>query len=190
MRPGSPRFDRRAFICVTLAVLALGATAAGRVPRLVPEFCTPGGGMNDAKMAAMSAAHYAARPAHGFTTNGTPVDTFFTAGLRFNADHNLATTVDTVHILAGQTVLFKWVSSVHTVTSGDYTSDGSDWGKQFDFPLDSAHPEVSVTYPDPGTYPFLCQYHYWAPMAGCVVVEALPTPTAHPTWGGLKAKYR
>jgi plastocyanin len=132
--------------------------------------CMPG--MSEASMRALSAQYFATHPAHGMVPASATVaaaDTFFASGVTFNADGNLGTQVDTSFITTGQTVLWKWVSGLHTVTSGDVNDPLP--GSLFDSPLDSLHPEYAFTFLTAGTYPFQCVFHAgFFNMVGYVVV--------------------
>ncbi len=174
-------------LLVLLAVAALGAGSA-RVPLGSESICTPGGSMTEARMLAMNAARYGKAAAKSAAVQAAAADTFFVTNYQFNADHNSATQVDEVHILAGQSVMFKYVTGVHTATSGYYYDVNP--GAIFDIPVDSSHLETVITFPNTGTYPFFCQYHgEYFNMVGTIVVDA-PTPTRSSSWGGVKAKYR
>jgi plastocyanin len=99
---------------------------------------------------------------------GVPVDTFLVAGVTFDANHDGATTqVDTVTIFQGETVLWKWVSGLHTVTDGTGAADPTA-GSLFDQTISSG--EFAFTFDDPGVVPFFCRFHEGLNMKGAVVV--------------------
>ena len=183
--------SRTTWIALALAAAALAALGAGipGAPRSV-AVCKADLPVSDADMQAMSAAWFRAVPLRGNAVAATTVaaDTFLVTNYQFNADHNAATQVDVVHISPGQSVLFKWVSGIHTTTSGN-PSD-ADAGSLWNYPIDGTHTSFSVTFPDPGTYPFFCAYHgAILNMVGTVVVDGA-TPTRPSSWGAVKARYR
>jgi len=183
----SVRRARATWVLLALALVALVSIAARPAARV------PGDGgicssMSDADLAAAVAAHFRASPAHGNAVGAITVDTFQVSSQKFNADHNLATVVDTVHIAVGQSVMFKWVSGNHTTTSG--VGGQRDAGALWDLPVDVNDQEQVVTFPAAGTYPFFCVYHYTNRMIGAIIVTDNATPTRSGTWGRLKANYR
>jgi plastocyanin len=113
--------------------------------------------------------------------------TFKVRNFQFDGDNNPSTQYDTVHINAGQSVLFTWESGIHTTTNGD-ASLPDNGGDLWNAPIDTNHKSYTVTLTTPGTYPFFCAVH-GSQMTGTIIVDAA-TPTAKTSWGGLKAKYR
>jgi plastocyanin len=188
------RFAWVALGLVLLGLAALGARPAptpSQAPTACPDMAAMGSkpAMSEAEMAKMSAARYGATPAHGSAINVVAADTFLVSNFQFNADHNPATQVDVVRITAGQSVLFKWVSGIHTTTSG--TPSDAIPGTIWDGPVDSIHKETLVSFPTPGTYPFFCVFHGdFNNMVGTIVVDNGATPTTPKSWGKVKARYR
>ena len=80
--------------------------------------------MSDAEMARQVAAWYATHPRVGTSAVASDPEllgadaTFTASGFQFNDDGSTGTPIDTVHIDVGQTVLWQWVSGLHTITSG------------------------------------------------------------------------
>jgi plastocyanin len=152
--------------------------------------------MDEAGMLADLNARYAARPAHGSArilaatqASVAAADTFFASNYQFNADHDLTTQADVVHITAGQTVMFKWVVGVHSSTSGN--PGDVDAGSLWDAPLSAGRSQAVVQFLDPGTYPFFCIYHgAFNYMVGTIVVHPAATPARATTWGGIMARFR
>jgi len=103
-----------------------------------------------------------------------PADTFVATGLEFNADHNLATQVDTVHITPGQAVMFKWHDGFHTTTNGTGSTDPNS-GLLWNQSLDSAPNDTVYTqmFPNAGTFPFYCVFHEASNMKGVIIVGAV-----------------
>ena len=131
--------------------------------------------MDPNAMAAEIRARYAAHPAHGRATLAAVVaDTFLVNNFIFDTDHDLATQVDTAHIHAGESVMFKWVGGFHTTTSGN--PGDLDAGSLWDAPIDNLAPadlEFVVNFPSPGTFPFHCAPHgSLFNMRGVIVVAA------------------
>jgi plastocyanin len=106
-------------------------------------------------------AWYVAHPAHGRATiEAAAADTFLVNNFIFDTDGNLATQIDTAHVQAGQSVMFKWVGGFHTTTSGN--PGDVDAGSLWDAPIDNFAPadlEFVVNFPNAGTFPFHCQPH-------------------------------
>jgi plastocyanin len=183
--------SRVAVVTLGLALVTLAAVGARRAtdPTSTVIVCTSAGAMSEAQMASLSAAHYAAVPPHGAAATTAVAATFRVLNYQFDADNNLSTLVDEVHILQGQSVMFQWVAGIHTSTSGN--PGDIDAGSIWDFPVSSTHLQTVVTFPTPGTYPFHCLFHgdYFG-MVGTIVVDPIVTPTASTTWGKVKARYR
>src|SRR5262249_173851 len=83
-------------------------------------------------------------------------DTCFAGESAFDADNSLATQVDTAFITTGQSVLWQWQTSIHTVTSGTGSGDPSA-GALFDVDLDSSNRVFVHEFDQAGTYPFFCR---------------------------------
>ena len=136
--------------------------------------------MTAAAMRQRLADWYAVHPAHGGSFAAAPVDSFTAtgvlSGLLFDRDHNAATVVDTAHITRGDAIRFKWVSGVHTVTSGTGNLD-PDLGAMFDSTLASAANNFSIVFDTVGTFPFFCFLHEGVNMRGVVVVKAVALAT-------------
>jgi len=180
LRPRRPRRTRSvtlAFLLVPV-VAALAAFAVALRPPSAESSDAQAmhhdmGGMDDAAMARWVHDWYAAHPASpgAVATAGAPVDTFMAINTSFNADHNAGTAQDTVHIFAGQSVLWQWVNLSHTTTSGLGASDplaGSLW----DMPLTSAAQQYVREFDQTGTFPFFCRPHESFGMKGVVIVAA------------------
>jgi plastocyanin len=138
-------------------------------------------GMTEESMRQTLAAWYRAHPAHGAAATGPAADTFRVVNYRFDNDGNTFTQVDTAHIVAGQSILWKWVIGSHTTTSG--SPDDPSPGELWDQPSDAANPEFEYTFDTPGVYPFFCVLHgTFAGMRGVVVVD--PNPLGVPPSAG------
>lgn len=111
-----------------------------------------------------------------------PADTFIATGFQFDADHNLATQIDTVHITPGQAVMFKWHDGFHTTTNGTGSADpnaGTLWNQNLDSsPNDTVFTQV---FPNAGTFPFFCVFHETSNMKGLIIVGAVTAvgPAGH-----------
>lgn len=162
----SSPFARRALmltlVIATVAVLA----AATQAPTHDMT------GMSDATMKKQMDAWYATHPAHPTqSTHITAVgDSFTVAGFTFdeNGDGS-ATQVDTAKIFQGQTVLWKWLSGFHSVTSGTGSTDPH-VGALFDVPFSSG--TFSFTFGSAGLVPFFCRNHEGFNMRGFVFVKS------------------
>jgi len=189
----SPRSRAPRFV-TALALLGLatvGAASPGARPRVA--LCRAPQPMSESEMAAATAAWFRAVPPHASgvasaTTASAPVDTFLAFNFLFNADHRTATLIDTVHIAPGQSVLFQWTGGSHTTTSGN--PGDADAGSLWNFPLNSTHPQVTISLSIPGTYPFFCAPHAAFGMQGVIIVDDTATPARPSTWGAIKARYR
>ena len=89
---------------------------------------------------------------------------------RFDADNNDTTQVDTVTIGVGDTVRWVWREGIHTITSGENSSD-PDAGTLFDAPIDGNNQSFSFTFTETGTFPYLCRPHETLNMKGIIVVQ-------------------
>src|SRR5262245_35510011 len=127
--------------------------------------------MSDAEMKRWVNEFYATHPKVGDPSIEAAIDTFLATGTVFDTDHNLATQVDTMTIIRGQTVLWKWMDGTHSVTSGK--SGDINAGSLFDQPLDVNNPTFSFTFNTSGTFDFFCRPHVTFGMRGVVVVRAL-----------------
>lgn len=130
------------------------------------------------------------RPA---AAQGTPVVLFRAFSSDFDIDNNPSgTPVDTAFIMVGETVGWQRLIGIHTLTSGESSSD-PDVGLLFDLPLDAASPTYEHTYTQAGTFPFFCRPHEDLDMRGVVVVEAsvgvTPLPGYGPALGFTRAPY-
>jgi len=101
------------------------------------------------------------RPHEGFNMKGSvivsvPADTFVATGTAFDTDANPATQVDTAFVSAGQAVIWRNLSGIHTVTSGTGSADPGA-GATFDVPLTASAPVFTFVFDAPGTYPFFCR---------------------------------
>lgn len=143
----------------------------------------------------------------GFNMRGVVVvadpaaaDTFTASGTQFDTDGNPGTQVDTAFIFTGESILWKQLSGIHTVTNGTGSTDPSA-GTKFDVPLDGTSTTFSFTFNDVGEFPFFCRPHEGFDMRGVVVVHSpvaaepgtgsrghlgfLSDPTPNPTTGGV-----
>lgn len=172
-----------AVLVATVTLLLGGAARTARVSE--PP---TGPAMSDASMRRWLSTWYGAHPAHGAAAvAGGAADTFRVSNFRFDGDGVAATTVDTVKILAGQSVMWKLVGGFHTSTSGN--PDDLDAGSIWDLPVDPTHTEQVVAFPNPGTYPFHCRPHgAFFNMMGVVVVSA-PTTGVPPAAAGAEVGF-
>lgn len=86
---------------------------------------------------------------------------------------------DSRTISVGDTVVWQMVGEPHTVTSG--TIDASNVGHpdgRFDSGTRLAGDQYSLTFTEPGTFPYFCVVHADSRMAGTIVVAAAATPAA------------
>ncbi len=113
---------------------------------------------------------FATHPARGQSALAAPTDSFLVQSSYFDSNHDGSVTqVDTVKIVQGQTVLWKWVIGLHTVTSGTGASDPQA-GVLFDQPSNTSNRSFSFTFNNVGTFPFFCRNHELLNMRGVVVV--------------------
>jgi len=156
-------------VVVVLAAAAWLAFAAAS--RSAASSSMPGMNMSEESMRRANEAWFAKHPPHTFHTTAAPVDSFVTGLTTFDADGNAATPIDTVTILVGQTVLFKYGSGVgHTCINGTGPTDPN-MGTLFDMPLAMASQDFMFTFTSPGTVPFFCNLHVGLGMKGCVIVN-------------------
>jgi len=88
---------------------------------------------------------------------------------------------DSRTISVGDTVVWQMVGEPHTVTSG--TIDASNVGHpdgRFDSGTRLAGDQYSLTFTEPGTFPYFCVVHADSRMAGTIVVAAASTPPPPP----------
>jgi plastocyanin len=169
----------RAPIAIVLTLASVGAWILTRGAPLHAEDAAPhehghdGHAMDDAAMQRWVRDWYAAHPAHPATVGvaGAPADTFIAAGFTFDADQNGATVEDTVHVFAGQAILWKWSIGIHTTTNGTGALDPLA-GMLWDIPLDSTSPEFARRFDVVGAFPFFCRPHEGFNMKGAVIVAA------------------
>jgi plastocyanin len=129
------------------------------------------------------------RPAKTAVLAPTFVVEYQSAGTTFSADGDfVGTLVDTVVIGVGETVQWRRLVGIHTVTSGTGAAD-PEAGLLFDVPHDAASPIFQYTYNFDGVFPFFCRPHEGYEMRGVVIVVGA-TPTKPTTWGDVKAKNR
>ena len=102
-------------------------------------------------------------------TDPVAADTFFAKLSTFDADNNSATVVDTAFITTGQSILWQWQTSIHTVTNGTGSADPGA-GSLFDVDLDQDNEVFVYQFNQAGTYPFFCRVHEAFNMKGVVVV--------------------
>src|SRR5262245_10194431 len=110
-------------------------------------------------------------------TEPAPVDTFTADDLflRYDADGNPGTVIDTVLINVGDRILWRALGvGFHTVTSGVNRFDTTT-GKVFDVPLDPSHQTFVFQFNQVGQFPFFCRPHEEDDMRGVVIVG---TPVA------------
>lgn len=139
-------------------------------------------GMSEAAASRQVESWFAAHPAHGEQSTAAPADSFTVQNVNFDENHDLAVTqVDTARITQGQTVLFKWVNGVHTITSGAGSTDPN-VGVLFDVPSDFSHTKFSFQFNSAGTVPFFCRVHESSNMRGVVIVS--PPASVQPVAGG------
>ena len=125
--------------------------------------------MTDAQMQRWAESWWATHPRVGAASSGAPAATFTVANFRFDSDGNTETQVDSVTIVAGQTVLWQWIIGIHSITNGVESGD-ADAGTLFDQPSNSGSPQFSFAFANPGRYPFFCRPHEGDVMRGVVVV--------------------
>jgi plastocyanin len=139
-------------------------------------------GMSDAAASRQVESWFWAHPAHGERSTAAPADSFTVQNVNFDENHDLAVTqVDTARITQGQTVLFKWVNGVHTITSGTGSTDPN-VGALFDVPSDFSHTTFSFQFNSVGTVRFFCRVHESFNMRGVVIVSA--AASVQPLAGG------
>lgn len=103
---------------------------------------------------------------------GTYADTFFASGFTFDNNNFSLDNPDTAKVFIGETVLWQWLDSIHTVTNGRDTFD-PEAGTLFNVPLSGSNPQVAITFSTPGVYPFFCVIHELEIMTGFVRVSEI-----------------
>jgi len=99
-------------------------------------------------------------------------DTVTVSGLTFDSDGDPKTQVDSTFIEPGGTITWNWVSGSHTITSGTGSADPQA-GALFNAPSNTSVRVFSVTFPNPGVYPYFCVFHEGFDMKGYIVVRSL-----------------
>jgi plastocyanin len=144
-----------------------------------------------AGMAPMANADWFTRhPARPSNTLDAPADSFIALSTSFQHASDPGV-IDTVSIFGGQTVLWKWSTGSHTVTSGTGSSDPNS-GALFNASLNTASRTFSFKFDSAGTYNFYCVFHEGFNMKGVVVVTghlAVGPPTAPGSEGFVRAPW-
>jgi len=184
MRPFRSHSPRRPLVFVSLALLLVGGGAISVRTLFAQEsegahYAQLDDGNSVGAMKNMSPGamarwvhdFYKTHPmVGGLAPQGSPVVTFTASGTTFDADGNVSTQIDTVHILTSQTVLWHAASGSHTVTSGTGSSDPN-VGALFDTPINSLTAQnFSFTFNTAGVYNFFCRPHEFFNMKGVVIV--------------------
>jgi len=68
----------------------------------------------------------------------------------------------TIAVTVGDTVMWMWVSGVHTTTSTNVPLDAAGWNQ----PIDASHLSFSYKVTAAGQYDYQCNYHYTMGMIG------------------------
>lgn len=76
-----------------------------------------------------------------------------------------------LHVAPGATVTFSGDFSVHPLASGTSPTDRAAGSPNNPIPETVSGSSLTVTFPAAGTYPYFCEMHYAAGMAGVVRVE-------------------
>jgi plastocyanin len=156
-----------------IAILVLLPALIGSAPARSAPSSSHHMTMTDAEMQRKSAQWFATHPVTGAASpnHAAAVVTVLTMDYQFDADGNLGTVIDTVHINVGDTVTWQWVSGFHTATNG---VDGGDpnLGLIFDGPLNAGQTTFSHTFTDAGVIPYFCQVHEGT-MVGYIAVRSL-----------------
>ncbi|HEV8479409.1 MAG TPA: plastocyanin/azurin family copper-binding protein [Candidatus Eisenbacteria bacterium] len=136
-------------------------------PNFAFEFDTPG------------QYNFFCRPHEGFNMKGVvivtdappaaPADTFTASGLQFDTDQKPGTQVDTAFVNVGQTILWRDLAGIHTVTNGTGSLDPAA-GTLFDADLTLDSDTFEFQFTQAGTFPFFCRVHESSNMRGVVVV--------------------
>jgi len=159
----------RIWVAVALAALAssLPAYAQGGMAGMSGH---EHGSMSTEDMRRWVKEFYATHPrVGGLRPTDVAVDTFFAAGFTF--DNGRPSAIDTAFVLTGQSVFWKWVNGIHTVTNGNSSVDPQA-GTLFDKDLTLDSTSFSYTFDVAGTYPFFCRVHETFNMRGVVQVTA------------------
>jgi plastocyanin len=132
--------------------------------------------MTDDDMIRVEREWFAKRPIKLGTSpaefQGTYADTFFAFGFTFDNNNFTLDNPDTAKIFVGETVLWQWLDSSHTVTNGRDSFD-PEAGTLFNVPLNGGNPQVLLTFTIPGVYPFFCVIHELEVMTGFVRVSEI-----------------
>jgi len=162
-------------LTAVLVFSALTFVLAGRPARVAGQEAPQGhsghAAMTDAAMKRWADSWWASHPRVGTASRQAAAATFTVANFQFNADGNLATQVDTVHILVGEAVMWQWVIGIHSVTNGTGIDDPGA-GTMFDQPISSANQQFTFTFTTAGTFPFFCRPHELNNMKGVVDVKS------------------
>src|SRR5262245_15242158 len=180
-----------AVIVLTIA-LSLTLRSSSRATNAAPHVHDHSVPMTEQSMRAWVDQWFSAHPMVGrSSTQGVAVasDTFLVGPggrLIFDTDGNVNTPVDTAKIQVGQTILWRWISGSHTVTSGTGFADPQA-GALFDMPMTSTSTMLQFTFTTAGDYPFFCRPHEGLGMVGFVHVtpplSVPPTPAGPVTLG-------
>jgi plastocyanin len=158
------------------ALLALswqlrGTPSSAASPVAGVHVMSGGMSMSDDEMRAQVAAHFKLHPPRAAVATSAPTDSFLAVNFRFDRDGSAATQVDTAHIVAGESVRFKWGTGFHTVTSGNGSGDQNS-GVLFDKPMTTTTDKFDFEFDTPGEYIFYCQIHEGSNMFGVIEVSA------------------
>ena len=72
-----------------------------------------------------------------------------------NVQNYSFTPYNLTHVIAGDTIQFKWIEGVHTTTSTSIPPDALDW----DYPITQQEPSAIVIPMVNGTYQYVCTPH-------------------------------
>ena len=87
-----------------------------------------------------------------------------------------------VIIQKGDAVRWEWESGTVVIVSGNPGDPTA--GDLFSFPLNSEHPDTTLTFPETGKFPFFAQGNP-ENMSGTITVREA-SPVSEATWGKLK----
>lgn len=197
-----PRFSARRLLYYVPVLMLLAAAGMQLVSRPGPAQATEKvqdhsshHGMHDMSESAMQKwvddfySTHPRVPAQPAELQGSFAAEYLAAGQIFSADGDfVGTPVDTITIGVGETVQWRVLVGVHSVTSGLNAADPQA-GALFDVPLDGVTPIFQYTFNVDGMYPFFCRPHEEYDMRGVVIVIGA-TPNRSATWGELKARSR
>jgi plastocyanin len=151
-----------------VAMSPVRARAAAQSPPTSGHAHAP---MSEAAMKARAERWWASHKPVGTPSRNAAVVTVSTLDFQFDADGNLATAIDTVKVLIGDTVTWQWVNGFHTVTNGVNNGDPQA-GTIFDAPVDQQQQSFSFQFNDVGIIPYFCVVHEGT-MTGFVQVRSL-----------------